>query len=139
MAMASAAPVRYMPVVRVQPNGDTLRCYVSGDEFFHRLHDGEGYTIVQNPATGEYVYAALSDGLLQPTEYVAGHVNPASVGLTPGLVPSSSELRRLQALWDVPEKYRPATAKTSGANHGTINNIVIFIRFADDTAFSTTS
>ena len=139
MAMASAAPVRYMPVVRVQPNGDTLRCYVSGDEFFHRLHDGEGYTIVQNPATGEYVYAALSDGLLQPTEYVAGHVNPASVGLTPGLVPSSSELRRLQTLWDVPEKYRPATAKTSGANHGTINNIVIFIRFADDTAFSTTS
>lgn len=136
---AGAAPVRNLPVVRVQPNGDTLRCYVSGDEFFHRLHDGEGYTIVQNRETGEYVYATLRDGLLQPTEYVPGSVNPASVGLKPDLVPSSNELKRLHKLWEVPEKYRPAAPKTSGANHGVLNNIVIFIRFADDTAFSTAS
>ncbi len=137
--VAGAAPVRYMPVVRVQPNGDTLHCYVSGDEFFHRLHDGEGYTIMLNPETGEYVYATLRDGLLQPTEYLPGMVNPASVGLVPDLVPSEAELRRLHQLWDVPEKYRPVSSKTSGANHGELNNIVIFIRFANDTAFSTAS
>lgn len=137
--MASAAPVRYLPVVRVQPNGDTLRCYVSGDEYFHRLHDAEGYTIVLNRETGEYVYATLHDGLLQPTGYVPGRANPASVGLKPNLTPSSSELRRLHELWEVPEKYRAAAPKTSGANHGVLNNIVIFIRFADDTTFATTS
>ena len=38
---ATAAPVKNMPVVRLQPNGDTLRCFVSGDEFFHRLHDAD--------------------------------------------------------------------------------------------------
>ena len=131
--------MRYMPVVRVQPNGDTLRCYMSGDEFFHRLHDAEGYTIVQDSETGEYVYATLREGLLQPTGYVPGRVEPASVGLSPNLVPSSSELKRLRELWNVPEKYVPATSKTSGANHGELNNIVIFIRFADDTTFSTMS
>ena len=131
--------MRFMPVVRIQPNGDTLHCYVSGDEYYHRLHDAEGYTIVQNRETGEYVYATLCNGLLQPTAYVAGSVNPASVGLRPNLIPSSSELRKLRRLWDVPEKYCPAAPKTSGANHGVLNNIVIFIRFADDTTFSTTS
>ena len=136
---ASAAPVKYMPVVRVQPNGDTLRCYVSGDEFFHRLHDGEGYTIVQNRETGEYVYATLQDGLLVPTRYIPGNADPASVGLSPNLIPSSKELKRLHALWNVPEKYAPASPKTSGANHGVLNNIVIFIRFSDETTFSTTS
>ncbi len=137
--VAGAAPVRFLPVVRVQPNGDTLHCYVSGDEFFHRLHDREGYTIVQNPETGEYVYATLREGLLRPTGYVPGSVNPASVGLSPNLTPSVQELQRLHSLWEVPEKYRPAAPKTSGANHGLLNNIVIFIRFADDTAFSTAS
>lgn len=136
---AGAAPVRFLPVVRVQPNGDTLHCYVSGDEFFHRLHDSEGYTIVQNTETGQYVYAMLHEGLLQPTAYVPGSVNPASVGLSPNSIPSAKELRRLRQLWEVPERYRPVEPKTSGANHGTIHNIVIFIRFADDTAFSTTS
>ena len=116
--MAGAAPVRFMPVVRVQPNGDTLHCYVSGDEFFHRLHDAEGYTIVLDSESGEYVYATLSDGLLQPTGYVPGSVNPASVGLEPNLMPSGSELRRLHKLWEVPAEYVPAAPKTSGANHG---------------------
>ena len=137
--VANAAPVRFLPVVRLQPNGDTLSCYVSGDEFFHRLHDGEGYTIVQNSETGEYVYATLRDGLLQPTGFLPGRVNPADVGLEPDLIPSDAELRRLHRLWEVPEKYRPVSSKTSGANHGVLNNIVVFVRFANDTTFSTAS
>ena len=105
-AAAMAAPVTNMPVLRVQPNGDTLRCWVSGDEFFHRLHDADGYTIVQNVKTGMYVYAALENGVLVPTEYVPGRVNPAQVGLKPNLMPSAEELKRLHHLWDIPEPYR---------------------------------
>ena len=48
--VANAAPVRYLPVVRLQPDGDTLHCYVSGDEFFHRLHDGEDVADYLRPA-----------------------------------------------------------------------------------------
>jgi M6 family metalloprotease-like protein len=131
-----AAPVYNLPVLRIQPNGDTLRCFVSGDEYFHRLHDEEGYTIVLNPETGEYVFASLQEGLLVPTAYVPGQVNPAQVGLRPNLIPSNEELKRLHQQWVVPEKYRPAAPKTSGRNHGVINNIVIFIRFADDASFT---
>ena len=134
-----AAPVYNLPVMRVQPSGDTLHCYVSGDEYFHRLHDADGYTIMLNPETGEYVYAFLQNGVLVPTQYVPGQVNPAQVGITPNLIPSDKELRRLHQLWVVPEKYRPATPKTIGRNHGTMNNIVIFIRFANDVSFSSTS
>ena len=131
-AAAMAAPVTNMPVMRVQPNGDTLRCWVSGDEFFHRLHDADGYTIVQNVKTGMYVYAALENGVLVPTEYVPGRVNPAQVGLKPNLMPSAEELKRLHHLWDIPEPYRAEAPKTSGYNHGTLNNLVIFIRFSGE-------
>ena len=131
-AAAMAAPVTNMPVLRVQPNGDTLRCWVSGDEFFHRLHDADGYTIVQNVKTGMYVYAALENGVLVPTEYVPGRVNPAQVGLKPNLMPSAEELKRLHHLWDIPEPYRAEAPKTSGYNHGTLNNLVIFIRFSGE-------
>lgn len=133
---ASASPVFDMPVVRLQPNGDTLRCFVSGDEFFHRLHDKNDYTIVQDVNTGYYVYAALSDGLLVPTHYVPGIDDPAEMGLNPGLKPCVKEMQRLHALWNVPDNGH-AMAKTSGANHGTLNNVVVFIRFSDEAVCST--
>ena len=128
-AAASAAPVYNMPAIRIQPNGDTLLCWVSGDEFFHRLHDAEGYTIVQDVQTGQYVYATLEKGVLVPTAYVPGRVNPAQMGLRPHLMPSKEELSRLHHLWDIPEEYRLPEPKTSGINHGTLNNVVVFIRF----------
>lgn len=139
MGTCMAAPVRNMPVVRIQPKGDTLRCFVTGDEFFHRLHDAEGYTIVQNPATGEYVYATLEAGRLVPTRYLAGSTEPAAVGLTPNLMPCKEELMRMHKAWEVPEQYRPATPKTSGANHGTLNNVVIFVRFSDESNLTSSS
>lgn len=136
-ATAMAMPVTNMPAMRIQPNGDTLRCWVSGDEFFHRLHDAQGYTIVQNVKTGEFVYADLSNGLLVPTEYVPGKVNPAQVGLRPNLIPGRRELQRLHHAWDIPPQYQADAPKTSGANHGTLNNVVIFIRFNDESSCTT--
>ena len=137
--MTAAAPLKNVPVVCVQPNGDTLHCLASGDEFFHRLHDSLDYTIVLNQETGEYVYAALSGGLLVPTRYVAGQTDPRNTELKPGLMPGKEEMQRRHKRWDVPEQYAYVGAKTSGANHGVLNNIVIFIRFSDDTTYATTS
>ena len=128
-----------MPVSVVQPTGDTLHCFVSGDEFFHRLHDADGYTIVQDPVTGQYVYAALAEGDLVPTNLVAGRDNPGAAGLRPNLVPDAKHLKRLHDAWAVPEEYRPAEPKTSGYNHGTMNNVVIFIRFSNETSCTSTS
>ena len=128
----NAAPVEWMSVKRVQPKGDTLHCFVTGDEFFHRLHDADNYTIVLNPETGWYVYAQEEKGMLVPTEWVPGRVDPATVGLKPGLMPSRAYLQKKHTAWEVPQQYRPVSPKTSGRNHGTLNNIVIFIRFSDE-------
>ena len=135
---AVAAPVKNMPAMRIQPDGKTLNCFVSGDEFFHRLHDAEDYTIVQDVETGWYVYATLSDeGLLVPTKYVPGRDNPAKAGLRPGLRPCAKELRRLRALWDIPEEYREPDAKRQSWSATRLNDIVIFVRFSDETALGT--
>ena len=128
-----AAPVWNMPVKRIQPNGDTLRCLVSGDEYFHRLHDAQDFTIILNPENGWYVYARVQDGQLVPTQYVPGEVNPFEVGLRPHAIPSAEELYKRRLAWEVPLQYQDPTPKTGGRNHGTLNNIVIFIRFSDET------
>ena len=43
---AEAVYVEKMPVMQIQPNGDTLHFFVTGDECYHRYHDADGYTIV---------------------------------------------------------------------------------------------
>ena len=93
--VATAAPVRFMPVTLVQPQGDTVYCYVSGDEFFHRLHDADGYTIIRHPVTGQYVYASLAEGDLVPTSFVVGSDDPKTSGLEPNLIPDAKHLKRL--------------------------------------------
>ena len=92
--VATAAPVRFMPVTLVQPQGDTVYCYVSGDEFFHRLHDADGYTIIRHPSTGQYVYASLAEGDLVPTSFVVGRDDPKTSGLEPNLIPDAKHLKR---------------------------------------------
>lgn len=139
---SKAAPVFNAPAVRLQPNGDTLHCLLSGDEYYHRLHDANGYTIVQHPRTGYWVYADTLH--LDPThwevvatDYVAGRVDPASVGLNPNVGVDVDTWNKLQHRLDVPDEKHGGAPKTSGRNHGVINNIVIFIRFSDETEIST--
>lgn len=119
-----------------QPNGDTLHCFASGDEFFNYLHDAEGFTIIQHPETGYYVYAEKRDGKLVATDFVAGKVRPTSKGLEPYALISPEEWMARRKAWEVPnDKPRQRTRET---NHGTLNNIVIFIRFSDDSEFTNT-
>ena len=138
-----AAPIWNAPAFRIQPNGDTLHCLLSGDEFYHRLHDANGYTIIQNPRTGYWVYADIARTgedrwNVVATDYVAGHVNPATVGLNPNIVVDRTTWEQLQHRYDIPDGYQPkSAAKTSGRNHGTLNNVVIFIRFSDETEITT--
>lgn len=150
-----------------------MRCFLTGDEYYHRLHDAKGYTIVQNPETGYWVYAdtvhwraengerrteseerRADKGELRwdlvATRYVAGSVDPATLGISPNLGVDRETWRQLQHRYDVPKEMgndeenglsddsrQRNAAKTSGRNHGTLNNIVIFVRFSDDAEIST--
>jgi len=124
-----AAYLENIPMTLLQPNGDTLYCYVSGDEFFNYLHDKEGYTIIQNQE-GYYMYAMYDGDRIVPSQFIAGIVNPSKVGLQPNVIISPEEYseRRAQYFYyqDIP---RP---KTADRNRGVLNNLVVFIRFADD-------
>lgn len=130
--VTSAMPLFNVPTFRIQPNGDTLHCFVSGDEYYNRLHDSAGYTIVCNPQSGWWVYADTlhidtEHWQLVPTDYVAGRINPLSVaGLAPDLGVDRDTWLNKQHFEENIE-----APKTSGANHGRLNNLVIFIHFSD--------
>ena len=52
----NAAPFKNVEKILTQPDGTKLHCYASGDEFYSRLHDKDGFTIVQ-AENGYFVYA----------------------------------------------------------------------------------
>ena len=115
-----------------QPDGTVLHCFASGDEYFNYLHDENGFTIMQHPRTGYYVYAEKRDGKLVATNYVAGVYDPASKGLKPYALISSEEWMARRQAWEVPDEH----FQNRAVNHGTLNNISIFIRFSDDDQFT---
>jgi M6 family metalloprotease-like protein len=76
----------------------------------------------------------LADGDLVPSKYVVGKSNPRLAGLVPDIKPSPETIRnRVQAL-------SPTAPTLTGEmplapTTGLVNNIVIFIRFSDETEF----
>ena len=133
---AHAVYVENMPTTQIQPSGDTIHMFVTGDECYHRFHDAQNYTIVQAPS-GWWVYAlGDSEKGVRPSAYPVGTVDPATLGVKPGISISRDEWLQRRHAWDIPEQYRRAVPKTSGRNHGDFCNLVIFIRFADDTPYS---
>ena len=125
-----AAYLRNVPMTLTQPDGSVLHCFASGDEFFNYLHDENGFTIMRHPQTGFYVYADKRDGNLVATEFVAGTVDPASKNLRPFNLISPEEWMAKRNAWN--EYDRPVVHRDGLPNHGTLNNLSIFIRFSDD-------
>lgn len=149
---SQAALLKNVPTTLIQPNGDTLRCFATGDEYYHRLHDGMGYTIIQNHDNGYYVYAQKDiHGELIPTNIIAlsttldkeASLNTAqqlayAMGIEPNLMISKREYQQNLKSWQIPEQYAHSNgSKDANTNRGTINNIVIFVRFSDDSPIST--
>lgn len=137
-------PKKYVPMVVFQPDGTKIECYASGDEYHNWLHDADGYTIIQHPKTGYYVYAIKENGKLVASDMIVGKVKPtATKGLEPFINITREEYIAKRKSKRVENHYLSLTP-TKGANGiaplrandtksaTTMNNIVIFIRFADD-------
>ena len=131
---AQAAYLKNNPITKIQPDGTEIHCFVSGDEYFNYLHDANGYTIMQHPETGYYVYADKRDGKLVATNYVVGISDPASKGLAPYALISSEEWMARRKVREDKEQY--PNDRGWELNHGILNNIAIFIRFAGDSEFT---
>lgn len=133
-----AAPLKNVERIMIQPNGDTLVCYASGDEFYNRLHDINGFTIVQNEE-GYFVYADKNaDNQVIATEYIAGKVDPASVGLQPGIMISKEEYQNKVKAMHLDEfRAWKQNHRDGETNHGIFSNLTVFIRFNNDPEITT--
>jgi len=123
--------VKNVPQTITQPNGKVLNCLGSGDEFYHRLHDANGYTIVLNPQDGYFYYGIRSGETVVPSKYVAGTVNPASVGLEKEVRISEKLYTERRAVFETPLK-----SVTGTPTKGLVNSVCIYISFADDSVFT---
>ena len=86
----------------------------------------------QDPASGWWVYAKKDGGTLAPTNAVAGKDDPARLGLSPGLMPDASAREAVRT----GQSASPSDPQPAGPPRtGHIDNLVLFIRFADDTEF----
>jgi M6 family metalloprotease-like protein len=130
-ASARGAYLENVPRTIAQPTGEIYRCYVTGDEYYSRLHDAKGYTIIFDSTTGFYVYAIELNGRLVPSAHIVGRSDPEAAGLRAGVVEQ-------MAARSSPETFRlPRTQKVAGSSWaGTMDQIVIFIRFSDETEFT---
>jgi M6 family metalloprotease-like protein len=127
----AAVYLENVPTTLTQPDGSAVACLIDGDEFHHRVHDAAGYTIIKDGASGWHVYAARQGDDLVPTTLVAGRDDPARLGLEKGLLPAPAKLREARNALPYMANNGTKTPPT-----GTINNLVVFIRFKDQTEFS---
>ena len=137
------------PVTVKQPDGTTLKLYATGDEYYNWLCDEDGYTVVINPQTKYYCYAKLKDNELVASTSIVGKSNPQRAGLKPNInlpVAKINEIKKnaydYMHVNDVQKSTPSRTLSKATTNveppFHKINNIVIYIRFADQAEFTTT-
>ncbi len=130
MAMAFSAYLRDIPIELTMPNGEIFSCLVSGDEFYNRFHDENGYTIIQSQEDGYYYYAKMINQNIVPSTYRADlNYNPQALGFTKNIIiPKNQYLSIRERKWAGIERRDAPTI-------GTVNNLNVFIRFADEQEF----
>ena len=129
--LLSAANFFDLPTEVTQPDGSVLDLLASGDEFANRLHDANGYTIIQSPIDGWYYYAVRSGSEPVPSSYRVGSADPRALGLEPGINISPERYHQKVAFMN-----SHARSGSKGPNTGTVNNLVVYIKFSDQTEFS---
>ena len=126
-----AAYLENVPQTITQPNGEVINCFATGDEFYHWLHDAAGYTIVLNPDDGYFYYGIREGDEVVPSRYRVNSVNPASVNLPVGAKISARLYQERKNSYSIPFKSFKDAPTT-----GQVNNLVVYIAFADDSLFS---
>jgi len=129
----SAAYLENVPQEITQPDGTSFQCFATGDEYYNWLHDSERYTIIRNKETGYFVYADLVNDELVPTTLLPSIHNPSTAGLRPKLNISASKVAEMRKT----KFHIPKLKSFNGTNStGNLNNIVIFIRFSDQSEYT---
>ena len=75
-----------VPYQLIQPNGEILNVFITGDEFYRRVHDAEDYSIIQRE-DGWYVYANYDSILdeLVASNFIVSETMTAKLPMQKGL------------------------------------------------------
>ena len=126
----SAAPFGF---TEEQPDGSEIHLHIEGDEYFHRLHDTHGYTVLRDRKW--FVYARKGDnGQLVPTALRVGQSNPAAAGLSKNILPDASIRNERRKAMSIPQQAGGAAGEPEGvaaAVPATMKNLVVLLRFSD--------
>ncbi|MDR2835780.1 MAG: hypothetical protein LBV69_06230, partial [Bacteroidales bacterium] len=132
ISVINAAYVKDMPYQITQPNGQIINCFITGDEYHRRVFDENGFTIIQHPETGYYVYAVLQNDDLVATNYIVGQTNPVTVGLIANQdISATKKTQKRQFRQSLIPHDEVITPKAATLRTGTLNNITIYIKFSD--------
>ncbi len=120
---ALAAPANPHPFPLQQPDGTTFLARMYGDEWNNGFETLSGYTILQDPATGYWVYATLDGwGNLAPTTLRVGLDAPKN--LTPHLREQRQRPLYAPPLNSIPRAPWPGV-------QGTLPTLFILVEFND--------
>ena len=135
MAAASLFGARLMdqPVTLSQPDGTEINVLASGDEVHNWLHDENNFTIIQDKNTGWFTWAVRRGVTLTSSQYVVGQSDPFTLNLEAGINLSTAEI---EAKYDQFRQSRLQSREGRVPHFGTINNLVIFIKFSDSPDFN---
>ncbi|MBP7867413.1 MAG: M6 family metalloprotease domain-containing protein [Acidobacteria bacterium] len=141
-SLLHAAWLRNVPVTLEQPDGKVVHCFASGDEHLNWLHDARGHIIVQHPENGYYLFAALVDGALQPTDAVVGDSrlkdrDLEAAGVRPFAISEVTARPAMGAKFASGSPWQPAQIMAAPKT-GTLNNLVVYIRFSGEAEFTDT-
>jgi M6 family metalloprotease-like protein len=134
LAALGANLVEKQPFEFTQPDGSSLSLFVSGDEYYHRVHDAQGFTILQHPESGYAVYAVPDGNSIKASDYRVGLTDPFSLGIQPNLFNQDPSIEKKYK-----EQQRLRTSGNRADPTGSVNNIVVFVRFSDQTEFPTST
>ena len=133
-SMLYSAPVYNIPNKLIQPDGTEFDVLFSGDEFHNWAHNEDNFTMIQDAKTGYWCWAQEQSGDLISTGYPVHLHSPQSIGITSHQNISESRYKEKRRFFDESMSQRNTGVKTPSL--GVVNNLVVFIRFLDETEFS---
>ena len=126
LSLSFAAYLKDVPQKIKQPDGSVIDCFSSGDEFYNWVHDKDGYTIVRSEIDG-FCYYANED--LSPSSYRVEQANPEVLGIRKWIKLPKEDYLAIRDEYTENDIKRTPTL-------GTVNNLNVFIRFADEDEFT---
>jgi len=121
-----------VPNTLTQPDGTTINVFYSGDEYHNWVHNKDNYTMLRDPLTGYICWAKAENGELVSTGSPVHLHTPQSLNLQPNENISETHYKQKRQQLQAQRETSPTRTPTIGI----INQLVVFIRFADDAEFT---